>query len=291
MLELIARAKQSLLRRFWPVLKLVNIGFTDKILNSRFKFLPRERISELAYRHFHERTELRIAMRLIGPGGIVLDVGANIGLYTCIAAKQCGNEGMVIAIEPNDQVLPRLIENLYANSINNVCVLSVGVSDTNGVGEIRRQDRNMNAFSSMAPLPQSGDWETVKIPTMTIDTIWREVCNRRSVVFVKVDVEGWEEHVFRGASEFLRSGSSPIIQFEHNREAYLAADSSLQSILELLAENDYRVFRILHESKEELCREVNADYDPGCTENLYAVLKGSEAEFESALRFVVHDGY
>jgi FkbM family methyltransferase len=277
------RLLRSALRRSWPLLRWIGVSFVDELCGARFRFVAEERISELAYRHFHECEELAVARRFVTPGDLFIDVGANIGLFSCVAALSAGATGMVIAVEPNDEVLPRLSENLRINNASNVCILSAGVGAIDGMGELRCPSKFFNAFGSMADLPGSENWTRRSIPVLCLDTIWRLLLSGKPVAYLKIDVEGLEGHVIDGGTKLLHSPEPPVVQFELNQGAYKAAGFSPKEVIGKLKHFGYRVYGLALADEAGLTEVSDI---PGSTEsaNLFAVPGNHEKRFRSVVK-------
>ena len=136
----------------------------------------------------------RAIQRILEPGMVVLDVGANIGWYTLMCAHAVGPTGRVHAFEPVPEEVDRLRRNVRLNALSQVSVHEVAVSDAVGVtciGETR---------DAGATWVGEGDRE---VRTTTLDAfVDRQRLSR--VDFVKMDIEGAEVLALRGAQRLLR---------------------------------------------------------------------------------------
>jgi FkbM family methyltransferase len=137
--------------------------------------------------------------RLFRPGGVALDVGANIGLMTLQLARLAGPDGRVVAFEPSPFACGLLLENLRMNALTNVEVRRAVVSS--GSGESRFLDPDLERIVRMdfGRLSLAEDGSTrpgrmVPTPRTALDDLGLRRCD-----FIKVDVEGHEAEVIRGA--------------------------------------------------------------------------------------------
>lgn len=130
------------------------------------------------------------------PGASVYDVGANVGIYTLLASLKAGTSGRVYAFEPLAENLQFLHRHVEMNHLHNCSILEVAVSDTAGT-------QRFAAASWERPMAHfSGDGE-LEVPTVTLDScIYGEKAIRPPDV-IKIDVEGAELLVLRGASRAL----------------------------------------------------------------------------------------
>ena len=131
--------------------------------------------------------------------------------YTVAAALRVGAAGLVVAVEADDEYVPRLRVNLARNGIENVSIVAVAAGGADGEAEfVLAADR---AFSSIKPLVSyraAGANRTV--PLRQLDSIWAEA-GEPAVVFVKIDVEGAELEVIAGAQRLL-DGCHPALIVE-----------------------------------------------------------------------------
>ncbi|HEX6367302.1 MAG TPA: FkbM family methyltransferase [Longimicrobium sp.] len=140
------------------------------------------------------------------PGGTFVDVGANWGYFTLVAAHAVGPTGRVVALEPDPRMHAELAANLARNGTRNVTALAVAASDRAGRATLSgyaEADRN-RGVSSLVAAP-AGDAPSFAVRTMTLDDLLDEQ-GIDSVDLVKVDVEGAEELVVRGMARGLAEG-------------------------------------------------------------------------------------
>lgn len=137
--------------------------------------------------------------------GVVLDVGANIGTHTLAYAQYAKH---VIAFEPIIGIFNVLCANLALNCIENVTPLSIAAGDENKVVKAQSPDFNVvNNFGAFSV--GSGDFHC---PVRTIDHLWLS-----DVTLIKIDVEGYELEVLRGAVETI-ARCKPALYVENDRQ-------------------------------------------------------------------------
>jgi FkbM family methyltransferase len=142
-------------------------------------------------------------------GGVVLDVGANVGAYALLFGRWVGPTGRVIAVEPAPESCAGLRRHVELNGLGAiVSVVAAAASDNCGevdfllVGE---------GTSRMAAAGESGPVARVRVPAVTID----ELCARHGLKpdVIKIDVEGFELAVLKGARETLRTAGDRLAVF------------------------------------------------------------------------------
>jgi FkbM family methyltransferase len=185
---------------------------------------------------------VQLSRALIHQGDTVVDVGANIGLWTMGAARQAGQEGRLHAFEPVPENFTRLIANLNLNGfdLNRVQCQQLSLSDRSGRTVFYL---STNGNSGMGALAQR---DGVNRPIETRLIALDDYCEKHSISrvdFIKIDVEGAELLVLRGAKGVLASAEAPAIVFEADDSLAASFGSSSSAVKTLLAEKGYEIFR------------------------------------------------
>jgi FkbM family methyltransferase len=171
----------------------------------------------------------------IGPGSIVLDVGANIGLYTLEAAKAVGATGRVIAIEASPGHISTIGKSVGLNGFQNVDIISSAVGDVEGMTTLTLPE---GANHGMFTLGSVAGSVTMRVNVKRIDDILDEQ-NVLSVDFIKMDIEGSELVALKGATQTLK-GFRPTILIELNEAALRSCGTSSFEVKSLLYSMDYK---------------------------------------------------
>lgn len=151
--------------------------------------------------------ELHIVKDLVREGTIAVDVGGHFGMYTYMMARAVGKQGRVITIEPIEEDA-RLIDDAMRRLKQPVTVLHCALSSRDGEAEMRIPLIGGSAKTALSTLerdaqaPTASGTETRMVPTRTLDDVLRNI--DRPVSFVKIDVEGHELEVLKGADDTLR---------------------------------------------------------------------------------------
>lgn len=172
-------------------------------------------------------------------GSTIIDVGANIGLYTVEASRAVGPSGRVISIEAAPIHAMAVKESVQLNGACNVTVINIAVGDEDGEAILTLpSDGNMGMFT----LGAVKGTESYKVPVRTIDAILAEQ-NVTAVDFIKMDIEGSEFRALSGAKHTLGRYHPPIL-IELNETALLGCGSSTREVKELLTSFGYQGFLI-----------------------------------------------
>lgn len=192
-----------------------------------------------------EQPEQDAMRRVVAPGDVALDIGANMGIHTVLLAKLIGPRGKLFAFEPNRTLLPPLRRTV--DGLPNTSLHTCALSDQAG----------QSAFFVPADDTKASlaNWTEE-----AIDGIAREeTCERRRLDdmvaegtiaqpdFIKCDVEGAELLVFRGARAVLDRPDGPIVLFEVNSytaQGFGLATSAAKDFLESLPTARYRFFEV-----------------------------------------------
>ncbi len=164
-----------------------------------------------------EEKELAVLQRLLLPGQVFVDCGANIGLWSIVASYSLGEKGKVFAFEPNPGTAEKLRRNLSLGNIENVQLFEAAVGDASGQLLLKAEPAHNQARIVAMP-----DQSTIVVPTITLDC---KLSNLK-IDACKIDVEGYELNVLVGAQELLRR-HKPWLCVEFN--TILAGISKLES--------------------------------------------------------------
>jgi len=139
-------------------------------------------------------------------GDVVVDVGANVGVFTLKAWKQAGQRGKVVSFEPESRNYKRLCRNIGINGCANVFPVNAAVSDFDGVADFYIKDVSLQ-HTLLPRTTLSHDTQTVttrKVEARTLLSVLEELGMNR-IDFLKVDAEGAELEVLRGSEKLLSS--------------------------------------------------------------------------------------
>jgi FkbM family methyltransferase len=151
-----------------------------------------------------------LLLRFLPVGGVFIDVGANIGTFTIPAAKHVGPSGQVVAIEASPDVFNVLRKNVLLNNIDNTQLTCAAAGAQNGSAEFYPAPVDHFGMGSRAPQFHSAP---ITIRSVTLDSEVERL-KLPSVNLIKIDAEGFELDVFKGATELLNRQKPPLIVFE-----------------------------------------------------------------------------
>jgi FkbM family methyltransferase len=198
----VARGKGIVLRRIVPLLPEQAREFEIAVGRGHVTVRWDEAIGRhIAREGSFEQAELEEALRVVARGDTVIDVGANIGMITVPLALAAHEGGLVVAFEPLPDNVRRLRANLERNTLSNVRVVEAAAGPMDGVATLHTA--RDAAFGSLDRVVKYRAASDIEVSLRSVDSVWRELGEPR-VSLVKIDVEGTELDVLRGASALLK---------------------------------------------------------------------------------------
>jgi FkbM family methyltransferase len=198
--------------------------------------------------------ELCFFRSYLKPADRVIDVGANIGDTALTAALCVGSRGRVWAIEPHPRTYGFLIGNIALNDASNIEATNAAAGSEAGdvpFGNGRRDDMNRVGVKG------------ILVSARRLDDL---VPYRGEIRLLKIDVEGYELAVLKGASKIL--SNTHCVYFEVSEDQYRNFGYTIKEVLDLLRGSGFSLFR---PECRNVMRQIDCWYSPKGTENLIAV--------------------
>jgi len=217
------------------------------------------------------KTDKLFFVKSLSQGMHVVDVGANIGLYSLFIAKCVGPEGKVYSFEPEAAMANALKHSLSLNKINWIDVYPVAVGAKSGLGKLEYHVLNHgDTWMNINTNPTKADPDSIPIVSL------QEALKGKKVDLIKIDVQGWEDGVIEGAAELLVINPKVKIYFEFMPEVMLRAGRSVKRLKEILTALDLQV-----DSLSPKGNQIDIDIEslalkmqPGAYLNLLATKRG-----------------
>ena len=221
---------------------------------------PSEHIQQqLFWYGYYEKALGDLIKKLLQPGYVFLDIGANIGYFSLLASN---NEptSKIISFEPVKNLFEKLEQNISINTIKNITAFNVAVGDVNEEKElfISTPD-NLGMSSFREPENYSGKKEKVKV--VSIDS-WFRTARLSKVDLVKLDVEGSELAALKGMQETLQD-FKPLVIAEINPGTLRLFNLTPASVYDFLDKLDFTGYlisergKLEHVKKDKINQTVN----------------------------------
>ncbi len=167
----------------------------------------------------YESEKAQLLVRHVKPGGTFYDVGANVGFYTLLASRLIGPAGRVIAFEPSPRNLVFLRRHLRLNNAENVEVLDLAISDSDGVTQF-----SVDGDPKKSQIAPGGD---ITVQTTTLDRLMGEL---PLPDLIEMDIEGAEYAALLGAEQLLRKSNPVIFLSTHGQDVHRACCELLRTL-------------------------------------------------------------
>ena len=214
-----------------------------------WKILPHSTVQLIKKRHYlrllcssllEKDPEIRVIRYLVKPGDSVIDIGANVGVYSKILSELVGPDGHVYSIEPFPPTFEILCYNVRKLRLNNVEPVNVAVSDSQAVVTMALPYDSSGAethyrASIVTHRAKKSKTETTNVQATTIDS--RFLSASGTISFIKCDVEGHELACIKGAAKFL-ARSQPVWLIEVSGEPD-DTDSAAHHVFKILHDQGY----------------------------------------------------
>jgi FkbM family methyltransferase len=201
---------------------------------------------EVCFTGTYEPQETLLAQRLLRTGMTVVDVGANWGYFTLLAAHLVGDRGRVLSLEPDPRMFRLLQQNVQSNGLRHVKALPVAATDRNAHTTLAGYDERGGNFglSRLAHAANEGQRQ-FHVVGRTLDHLL-DAEGMRSVDALKMDVEGGEAAALAGLAQTLAEGRVRWLILEVHSAHLAEKGRSAEEIATALQQHGYRGWRIDH---------------------------------------------
>lgn len=218
------------------------------------KYLPESILIAIKKRHYSKMLEsfseeneetFKIVKYIVSPGDGVIDLGANIGVYTNFLSGLVGNSGVVYSFEPIPATYAILSGIAKRRNLNNVSAYNYAISDSSGkvtmqvpVFDKGGEDYYQAMIIKDYPERYEKSLRHIDVECRTLDSVLDS--HSSEITFIKCDVEGHELRCIKGAAELIKR-SQPAWLIEINRDPDDPAIDSFMTF-QLLAEHGYKPY-------------------------------------------------
>ncbi len=204
-----------------------------------------------------ESAEINFVQRFLKSGMIALDIGAHHGLYTLLASKRVGPRGKVVAFEPSPRERKQLSRNVRLNSCSNVRIQPYALGSKRSQTDLYLVDGGEDGCNSLRPPVVNSETHPVRVDVYPFDDVAPKL-GLTKVDFIKLDVEGAELDVLKGALGLLRTFPRPVLLVEVYDIRTEPWGYKAREIVQFLARNGYGWFLL---NGDGSLRSVETDLD------------------------------
>jgi FkbM family methyltransferase len=219
-----------------------------------------------------EQYETELFKNMAKEGMVVVDIGANIGYYSLIAAKLVGMSGIVYAFEPEPTSYELLCKNIELNSYLNIVSIQKSVSNKQGKADFWVDNAgaaissfakdNVIAFSKSPVSGLSEKPVPIKIETISLDEFFKNLSNK--IDLIKIDTQGAEGLILEGADKILTCNHNIKIIMEFWPDGLKKLGSDPLKLLYKLQKYGFTI-KLINETKQvlepieplEFCRAIS----------------------------------
>lgn len=237
--QLLRRKYQSKLQNSDSILVVFSPSVTVRLW-------PKGDIAELVYTAGFEHDLISVVIQFLKPGMTVVDVGANCGLYTLIASKCVGNLGKVWAFEPASDTVRLFRDNQKLNATKSVKLFKMALGDKKnqkvilacepGLGDGYRYVRYSNKSTN-----KELDRTVEVVAGSTLDFVWTKQ-GKPKIDLIKIDVEGGELKVLKGAQKVLTNHPDLVILMENSAFGLSRVGDDQSSLYAFMASLGYSFY-------------------------------------------------
>ena len=206
-------------------------------------------IQRLMYFGQYEPVQSQWVRDILTPGDFFLDIGANVGHYTTLAARLVQDRGRVLAFEPSPYAYKKLSAVVQQNQITQVSLFQCAAGEAPGDLDLYLPCEDY--LHSPSLVKSNPSYTPVKVKVCRLDD-HHALGPTRIIDLMKVDVEGFEPNVLNGMKTLLRAGNVRNLMCEFNSGWLEANKSSCQMLLDLICELGFEKIK-----ETELARVVS----------------------------------
>lgn len=230
---------QSFLKFFsWQVYKRLTHQHWDLQLlpNVKLRCYPDSTsAAAVHYCELYDYDEMNFLLRYLRTEDLFLDIGANVGVYTLLAASKI-HAGSLHSFEVLPKNYARLQENIKLNQFNQVNTYALAVSHQSGTVALNVADEDSIPFIS-----QTKTDNTITVPTDTLDNLLQN-CSLTNLTLAKMDIEGAELLALKGAVSLLKQ-QRPYVWILEINDAVNNFDYRKQDVVDFLQKYGYNLYR------------------------------------------------
>ena len=196
----------------------------------RFNFYGSGDRGEILYHAFWDKMfdeDKNKIKNLVHNGDTILDVGGNLGFFVLILTDLINDSGKIYSFEPSNRLNKKLASTIRINNLKNVEIVDLALGEEEGTSSLYYNPKQSGLSSIVT---HSENYLLEEIEITTVDKFSKKISDR--IAFIKIDTEGFEPQVLRGAKETIKK-DKPIIYIELGRDHLESSLEALKVLKEL----------------------------------------------------------
>ena len=243
---------------YWPPVGIVNLNFNG-IAFKAFSNADDHIVTNLFYNQsYHETSDLKCFLHLAKNSKTIFDIGANTGIYSILSAYT-NRTATIYSFEPFSSNIERLKKNIFLNEVEGIEIVPKAVGEKEDVINFTVPESNSisdtsSAIKGFSEYTYEGSlkWKTIQVPQTSLDNFVLDK-HLPGIDLIKIDVEGYEVMLFKGAIKTFEQ-FSPIIQCE------IFVDEEKKKFFDDFAlRYGYTIYRVMNEGLLRLDEGLTTD--------------------------------
>jgi FkbM family methyltransferase len=238
--------------------KAIDYQYNDQI---KLKLYTDRKLSRLIYCNQFEKDEFQFMSKYVKKGAVVYDIGANIGLHSLYLSTVIGN-GICYSFEPIKATFDSMKENVSINGFKNVIPYNIALSDKEETLEMYKSKNGYDAWNSLGGFQKIGNnqYDLEKVVCIPLDLFLQQNPDVKKPDFMKIDTEGWEMNVLKGAHDFLKN-NSPVLMMEYAQRNLNLTNTKQIDLHDYLTSLGYNLYQYDYKNDTFLTVSRNDVYD------------------------------
>ncbi len=231
----------------WPTKGVIEVEGSKMYATPRVEGPMRTAFRGYIRSHGKENLTTQIFKRVVEDGYTVVDIGANIGYFTLLAARLVGKKGKVYAFEPEPRNYNMVLKNIALNGYENVVPVQKAVSNASGVVKLYLSSKDIGAHTirqhhDKMQFDEKESGEFVEVESVTLDEFFND--KRHPIDVIKMDIEGAEMAALSGMDRIIRENQNVKVFIEFYPSAIREMGYSPEEFVRKLLNYDFSIIAI-----------------------------------------------